>query len=605
MKFLYTILFFILSIGAVFSQYITHGPIMGAVTDTGIRFFVRTDTVRSYSIEIDTDSLFSTPQSFTNTSDVLFDNSAITNISGLQADTKYYYRLIFGATADLKKGSFRTYPTQGLPANFTFVTGSCQETANMKVYDVIPTYNPLFMIHTGDFTYPSYQLPSSYPSVWSSIPLSYQKRYEELVMKDKLFPFTPLVYMPDDDDNFGASRTNHVRTSHTGSGSTANSFFIIDTILPIERENCLKGYRYFFPGYQTVDTTEGHYHSFKVANSEFFVLDTRSMADPHHLAYRRDSVTNRWVFEPSPTHSIIGTNQRNWLLNSLSNSTAQWKFIVSGVPFNPKIRKIIEAGLIVQNIVFNIGGESGTGLRLSASFAGYWGGYPNDIQALTSHIANNNITGVLMISGDTHHNVMDDGTNSVYPELNASGLSVTTTELAYQIAQYVPFLGQPPVVDSLWNGGGNGLRNTNFLNAFGKVDVYGSDSVRYCVIDEDNLALSCMTIYADGTVYNPTSITRIPNNPLKEKGSILVFPNPNKGEFSVKLSGFEKSGNFTLAVIDISGKILKEEEIFINSVNEQIINMRLGNGISNGSYYAVLRDEKGAIVAVHSLQKKD
>jgi phosphodiesterase/alkaline phosphatase D-like protein len=585
------------------SQNITHGPVLGAMTDTSFRMYIRTSTVQNFTIEIDTDSLFSAPLQFQNQSQTSLDNSVITEINGLASDTRYYYRVLFNSVPDIKKGNFKTFPTEGQPANFTFVTGSCQETANMKVYDVIPTHNPLFMVHTGDFTYPSYQLPSAYPSQWYTIPWSYRKRYEEQVMKEKLFPNIPLVYMPDDDDNFGNNRTHHVRTSYTGSNSSAVSFFITDSIYPVEIENCLRGYRLFFPGYPTVDTTEGHYHSFKVGNAEFFVLDCRSMADATFKAYRIDSATNRWVYDPAPTHSIIGTNQRNWLLNGLSNSTADWKFIVSGVPFNPKIRKIIDAGLLVQNIVFNLAGESGTGLRLSASFAGYWGGYPNDVEALTSHISSNGITGVLVVSGDTHHNVMDDGTNSVYPEMNASGLSVTSTELAYQIAQYAPLLGQPPVRDSLWNGGGNGLYNTNFLNGFGKVQVFGSDSVQYCIIDEDNVALSCMTIYADGSVYNPTSVDRAEPLSASKMSEMNIFPNPNNGEFNITIKSRFSDDNAQLVLSDISGKQLLSKKIELIEAESQTITFKLGQEFVKGTYFAVIRNRQGAVSAVKSFQK--
>lgn len=604
MRILKTIFFLLVMLNGLKSQFITHGPIVGGVTDNKARIFLRTETSRNFILELDIDSLFTSPLIFNNNTIADLDSSSITELFDLTPNTKYYYRAKFNNIIDTKRGSFTTFPIEGQAANFTFVTGSCQETSNMKVYDVIPTYNPLFMLHLGDFTYPSYQLPNSYPSQWFTIPWSYRKRYEESVMKDKLFPYTPLVYMPDDDDNFGASRTNHVRSGYSGSGSSAVNYFIIDTILPVERENCLRGYRTFFPGYETVDTTEGHYHSYKVANCEFFVLDTRSMADPHSNAYRVDTATNRWVFDPPQNHSIIGLNQMNWLLNGLSNSTADWKFIVSGVPFNPKIRNIIEAGLLIQNIVFTIAGETGTGFRLSTSFAGYWAGYPSDIQNLTSHINSNGIDGVLLISGDTHHNVIDDGTNSVYPELNASGLSVSTTELAYQIAQYAPIFGQPSVVDSLWNGGGNGLNNTNFLNGFGKVDVYGQDSVRYCVVDENNLNLSCITIYSDGSVFNPSSIEKLQVLGNNNKINLNIYPNPSKGDFNVSIFSHVMVDDFELEVYELNGKVMIKKNIqAINNI-ESHYQFQLPENAPSSSYILVMKNNKGEILAAKTFQKK-
>lgn len=576
---------------------------MGAMHANGLRMYIRTSTATSFIIEVDTDSLFSAPIQFSNATLAALDSSVITNLTGLSPDTKYFYRVLFNSIPDSRRGSFKTFPVEGQAANFSFVTGSCQETSNMEVYDAMPLYNPLFMVHTGDFTYPSYQLPDDYPTQSYTIPWSYRNRYQEQVMQEKLIPNTPLVYMPDDDDSFGATRTHHVRTDYTDTGAAVVNYFVIDSIYPIERENCLRGYRQFFPGYPTVDSTEGYYHSFKVGNAEFFVLDCRSMADPYFKAYRIDSTTNDWVFDPPANHSILGINQRNWLLSGLSNSTADWKFIVSGVPFNPKIRSIIDVGLTVQDFVFTIAGETGTGLRLSASFAGYWAGFPNDIQALTSHVANNTITGVLMISGDTHHNVMDDGTNSVFPEMNASGLSVATTELAYQIAQFAPLLGQPEVRDSLWNAGGNGLGNTNFKNGFGKVEVFGSDSVTYCIIDEDNVTLSCFTIYADGSVFNPSSLTPAKLPSATSQIELNVYPNPNNGEFTVSIKSRTNISDADFEVTDLSGKQLMSKKIDVSKNDTHSFTIGLDKEIAKGIYFITLRNQLGSVLAVQRFSK--
>jgi hypothetical protein len=598
-------LFFLLIFSQLSAQYITHGPVMGGTTDQSIRMYLRTDSARAFSIEVDLDSNFTNPLSFNNSTVPNLDNSVITDLTGLTADSKYYYRIWFGANLDsLKTGYFRTFPTEGQASSFSFVAGSCQETANMKTYDAIPLHEPLFMLHMGDYTYPSYQLPNTYPADYSMVELSYQRRYEEDVMKDKLLPYIPLVYMPDDDDNFGASRTHHVSAGYSGNSGFANNFFITDTISQLERENCLLGYRQFFPGYPTVDSTEGHYHSFKVANCEFFVLDCRSMADPIFEAYELDSIDNWWAFNPDSTHSIIGQNQMNWLKNGLSNSTADWKFIVSGVPFNRKIRNIIDAGLIIQNLIFNIGGQNGTGFRLSTSFAGYWAGYPDDLNELIAHIQDNNIPRTLFISGDTHHNVMDDGDNSVFPELNASGLSVSTTELAYQIAQYAPLLGQPRVEDSLWNAGGNGLYNQNFKNAFGKVDVYGSDSVRYCVIDEDNIPINCFTIYADGSTYNPLSVEPIMS--MEELSSRMkIFPNPSDRDqlLQVELNSLPEEGAHQIQILNLSGQSLQNIPFEVNNKEQFNTQIRLSSDLASGHYIILLKNKSGAIVAIQKLQR--
>jgi alkaline phosphatase D len=104
-----TVLGFFLIFGASFAlaQNITHGPILGAMTDTSFRMYIRTANLQSFTIEIDSDSLFSAPLQFQNQAQAALDSSVIANINGLTADTRYYYRVLFNSVPDIKKGSFK------------------------------------------------------------------------------------------------------------------------------------------------------------------------------------------------------------------------------------------------------------------------------------------------------------------------------------------------------------------------------------------------------------------------------------------------------------------------------------------------------------------
>ena len=64
------------------------------------------------------------------------------------------------------------------------------------------------------------------------------------------------------------------------------------------------------------------YGNFRVANCEFFLLDTRSSRDMH-------DVTNRG----KEGVSMIGRSQREWLLKSMKESDADFFFLTSSVPF--------------------------------------------------------------------------------------------------------------------------------------------------------------------------------------------------------------------------------------------------------------------------------
>jgi phosphodiesterase/alkaline phosphatase D-like protein len=64
------------------------------------------------------------------------------------------------------------------------------------------------------------------------------------------------------------------------------------------------------------------YGKFRVANCEFFLLDTRGDRDMHDLRQR-----------DKPGLSLLGEPQRQWLLRSMQHSEADFLFVISTVPF--------------------------------------------------------------------------------------------------------------------------------------------------------------------------------------------------------------------------------------------------------------------------------
>lgn len=533
----------------LFAQFISHGPVFGGLTHQSARVYLRTQTPQNFTLEISESPNFTNVQSLPVQTTALDDQSVIVNLSGLNAYQMYYVRFRFGATLDSRSGKFRSFPTPGSPGNYVFTTGSCQETVNMKVFEVMPLHQPNLFIHTGDYTYPSYQLPNTYPGDFSMVQEAWRRRYQEVNMTEMLFE-VPMDYMPDDDDAAGPNRELWYSVDFNISNNHVYNFFNIDSIPAAHWQNAIKGYVDYFPGYPCPDTSIGVYHKFTMGNCEFFVTDARSFADSPTRAFVYDSLNNHWTYSPPPGHSILGTQQLQWLLDGLQNSTAQWKFVVCGVPFNRGIRRLIDVGMGLQGLPFEIAGQYGTGFRIAGSFAGYWAGYPEDQDAVLNFVSQNQIKNVIWVTGDTHHNVMDNGVNAGFPELNASGMSVTTTELAYQINATSLLLGYPSVKDSLWNRGGNGIDNLNFKNGFGKIEVFGNDSVRLCVIDEDNITLSCFTV-------PDNSYVGIQEMPATESVIGVVYPNPTGDRVFVGL--IDQVGTLgiqKLWIADLSGKAL-------------------------------------------------
>jgi hypothetical protein len=316
-----------------------------------------------------------------------------------------------------------------------------------------------------------------------------------------MLPFTFTDYLPDNHDGIGGSAHRVVkRATYKYVNKKVVNYFEEDTIMPEVRQRVIKGYVDYYPSYPLEDTTIGIYHSFKMGNAEFFVIDIREDGSFPADAFKYDSLKNHWTYEPDSNHKMISDKQMDWLKQGLKNSTADWKFLVMGVPFNKNLRHLVNLGIQFQDMVISAGGETGTGLRLACSWSFYCNGFPASQNELLDFIKENNLKDIMVLSGDTHHNVMDDGRNAGLPEVNASGLSVTGTVLAHYMNLVGRVAGYPKIKKYLWNGGGNGIGNKNYKNAFGKIDIYGADSVKLSLVDEDNEVISAMHIPHSSTV---------------------------------------------------------------------------------------------------------
>src|SRR5687767_12352152 len=109
------------------AQSITHGPVVGGVTPTTARMYVRTHQTQQFTIELATDTLFSNPLTFSDSTRAERDSSIIADLSGLAPYTTYYYRLLFNGVADSLQGYFKTFPAEGQEGSYTWVVLSCQE----------------------------------------------------------------------------------------------------------------------------------------------------------------------------------------------------------------------------------------------------------------------------------------------------------------------------------------------------------------------------------------------------------------------------------------------------------------------------------------------
>lgn len=109
------------------------------------------------------------------------------------------------------------------------------------------------------------------------------------------------------------------------------------------------------------------------AHAEFFFLDTRQYRD-------QNSLTDTGVLPKS----LLGAQQRQWLIEALGNSTATWKFVVSSVPITIPTGWPVEKG--------RDGWASGDGDD----------GFERELYAIFDALAAANVERLVWLSADVH-----------------------------------------------------------------------------------------------------------------------------------------------------------------------------------------------------------
>jgi hypothetical protein len=251
------------------------------------------------------------------------------------------------------------------------------------------------------------------------------------------------------------------------------------------------------------------------------------------------------------------------------------------VVFNQQIKVLINFMIFAQLL-------DPANIEYASGLAYMWAGFPADSDSLLSAIEDHQIENVLVFSGDTHSSMMDNGSNSGIPELSSSGLAsggeailnwtIDSLNMAYN--------GNFPVADSLWNGGGSGIGNQNFNDTYCTAEFFGKDSVRWCIIDEFDQTIACMTLphstltsAAEPSVYVPEPVVR------------LVYPNPARNELKLQMGPGESILNQDQArIVDLEGRTVMELDV--QSLRGESISLE---GLAAGTYLFEMQ-HKGEMV---------
>jgi alkaline phosphatase D len=334
---------------------LTHGPLVGGVTDTSAVIWMRAEALPQATIvaKLATESTFENALTFPFSSSGP-DATWKANATGLHPHTTYYVDIESNGESQMRGrySKFTTFVPRGKPANFRFaILTDFFGNANSGVFEQVAQHESSldFVYLGGDFWHRNIDdMQGKRDRFKFMYSLRTPRGYASYFVRGILSRY-PVAHCYDDHD--------------MGKNDA-------DKTYPRKAET-LQVLQEFFPTYPM--SPQGCWQKFSYGQADFFTLDTRSQRDP--------------VKTPDgPGKSLLDGDdlgdegQWRWLENGLLNSTAKWKFIFSGSPFNPTVKK-----------------------------RDAWYGYPDERDRLIELIRSNGIQGVVIISGDLHAGGIDDG----------------------------------------------------------------------------------------------------------------------------------------------------------------------------------------------------
>jgi alkaline phosphatase D len=337
---------------ARYKAQLIHGPMLGCLTDTSAKFWVRTVGEVPVQVVVSTSNDLSSPIKSTLTSaSSKVDYTAVVEVRGLQPGTYYYYDVVLNgklafapelngkSALALERPYFRTYPPRSTKTRFSvaFGGGAKYTPENERMWRTIGSHRPKALLLLGDNVY--IDLPEQFGEFHK---YTYYRRQSSAQFR-RLVCTVPVFAIWDDHD---------CAIGDCWMGPYPDK--------PAWKMSMLEGFRMNWnnPGYGT-EQWPACWFKFSIADVDFFMLDGRF--------YRTNP------YGPSP--SMLGPVQKAWLLEQVKKSKATFKVLASPVPWS-----------------FNTKGKS----------LDTWNGFRDERGEIFAFLEENKIDGVILISADRH-----------------------------------------------------------------------------------------------------------------------------------------------------------------------------------------------------------
>ena len=273
-----------------------HGPMLGAVTDSGASVWVR--TVGPAEVRVRVDKKLSDPVKTSAATHF----AAVVPIDNLKPATSYSYEvLIDGVVVPVKEATLRTSPKSGEGAAFSVAFGGGAGFVPKWEYmwDTIRAKKPAAMLMLGDNVY----IDDPEPESLLTHHYCYSRRQQRAEWRR--FTASTAMYAIYDDHDFG--KNDCVQGPEIESPAWKRQ------VWNVFRENWAN------PAYGGGEKQPGCWFDFQIADVHFILLDGRYYRD-------RDGGT------------MLGPVQKAWLKETLKHSTATFKVLASPVPWTAKIK---------------------------------------------------------------------------------------------------------------------------------------------------------------------------------------------------------------------------------------------------------------------------
>lgn len=284
---------------------------------------------------------------------------------------------------------------------------------------------------------------------------------------------------------------------------------------------------------------------------EFMMLDTRIEGRDEQDGTSGANVT-------SNSRQLLGTTQYSWLTNNLSTTTSKWKVLG---------QQVMMAPLKVFGIAVN--GDQ-------------WDGYPAERTRVYNHILNNNISNMVVITGDIHSSWANDlptasyngstgggsaGVEFVAPSVTSPGLNLPLGAGAIQLAnshiKYCDLSSHGYIIMDVNNNRTqsdwfNIATIDNQSTSFSYARSHYVNNLQRFLQQTSTASIARNSIYSTKApicprVFSPIGLSSNNLAPVV----LSLYPNPATDYFSIQMYQ-AVSGNLDFEIYDINGKLVSK-----------------------------------------------